>query len=51
MSNGRVARILEVTSYRPPRAGWGIRVELLKKASVDVPDTLTKEIELFAFHA
>lgn len=24
------ARILEVTSYPPPRAGWGIRVEYLK---------------------
>jgi len=24
-------RILEVTSYPPPRAGWGIRVEFLKK--------------------
>jgi glycosyltransferase involved in cell wall biosynthesis len=27
----RKARILEVTSYPPPRAGWGIRVEFLKK--------------------
>ena len=27
-----MARILEVTSYPPPRAGWGIRVEFLKKA-------------------
>jgi glycosyltransferase involved in cell wall biosynthesis len=26
------AQILEVTSYPPPRAGWGIRVEFLKKA-------------------
>jgi glycosyltransferase involved in cell wall biosynthesis len=25
------ARILEVTSYPPPRAGWGIRVEFVKK--------------------
>jgi glycosyltransferase involved in cell wall biosynthesis len=25
------ARILEVTSYPPPRAGWGIRVEFIKK--------------------
>jgi glycosyltransferase involved in cell wall biosynthesis len=25
------ARLLEVTSYPPPRAGWGIRVEFLKK--------------------
>ena len=25
------AKILEVTSYPPPRAGWGIRVEYLKK--------------------
>jgi hypothetical protein len=24
------ARILEITSYPPPRAGWGIRVEYLK---------------------
>jgi glycosyltransferase involved in cell wall biosynthesis len=33
MSNGAaVAKILEVTSYPPPRAGWGIRVEFLKKA-------------------
>lgn len=24
-------RLLEVTSYPPPRAGWGIRVEFLKK--------------------
>lgn len=32
MTGGRPARILEVTSYPPPRAGWGIRVEFLKKA-------------------
>jgi glycosyltransferase involved in cell wall biosynthesis len=33
MSNGTaVVRILEVTSYPPPRAGWGIRVEFLKRA-------------------
>ena len=25
------AKVLEVTSYPPPRAGWGIRVEFLKK--------------------
>jgi glycosyltransferase involved in cell wall biosynthesis len=31
MTTGRAARILEVTSYPPPRAGWGIRVEFLKK--------------------
>lgn len=31
MSPARPARILEVTSYPPPRAGWGIRVEFLKK--------------------
>lgn len=29
MTPGR--RILEVTSYPPPRAGWGIRVEFLKR--------------------
>jgi glycosyltransferase involved in cell wall biosynthesis len=29
--NASAARILEVTSYPPPRAGWGIRVEYLKK--------------------
>jgi glycosyltransferase involved in cell wall biosynthesis len=27
----RPVRILEVTSYPPPRAGWGIRVQFLKK--------------------
>jgi glycosyltransferase involved in cell wall biosynthesis len=27
----RPAKILEVSSYPPPRAGWGIRVEFLKK--------------------
>jgi glycosyltransferase involved in cell wall biosynthesis len=27
----RRARILEITSYPPPRAGWGVRVEFLKK--------------------
>jgi len=27
----RPAHILEVTSYPPPRAGWGMRVEFLKK--------------------
>jgi glycosyltransferase involved in cell wall biosynthesis len=31
MTSGGSARILEVTSYPPPRAGWGIRVEFLKK--------------------
>ena len=31
MSGQRRARILEITSYPPPRAGWGIRVEFLKK--------------------
>jgi glycosyltransferase involved in cell wall biosynthesis len=31
MSRTSTARILEVTSYPPPRAGWGIRVEFLKK--------------------
>lgn len=30
VESGR-ARLLEVTSYPPPRAGWGIRVEFLKK--------------------
>jgi len=25
------AKILEITSYPPPRAGWGVRVEFLKK--------------------
>jgi len=28
---GAKASVLEVTSYPPPRAGWGIRVEYLKK--------------------
>lgn len=31
MTSDTPARILEVTSYPPPRAGWGIRVEFLKK--------------------
>jgi glycosyltransferase involved in cell wall biosynthesis len=31
MTSHAPARILEVTSYPPPRAGWGIRVEFLKK--------------------
>jgi glycosyltransferase involved in cell wall biosynthesis len=31
----RTARILEVTSYPPPRAGWGIRVEYVKKRLED----------------
>ena len=31
MTSTRRAQILEVTSYPPPRAGWGIRVEFLKK--------------------
>lgn len=30
-SSDSPAKILEVTSYPPPRAGWGIRVEFLKK--------------------
>ena len=28
----RAVRILQVTSYPPPRAGWGVRVEFLKRA-------------------
>ena len=31
-ASSAVANILEVTSYPPPRAGWGIRVEFLKRA-------------------
>lgn len=31
MNAPAIRRILEVTSYPPPRAGWGIRVEFLKK--------------------
>lgn len=27
-----VRKILQITSYPPPRAGWGVRVEFLKKA-------------------
>ena len=27
----RPAKILEITSYPPPRAGWGVRVEFLKR--------------------
>src|SRR5690606_18373815 len=25
------ARILQITSYPPPRAGWGVRVQFLKR--------------------
>ena len=32
MSYGAQARILEVASYPPPRSGWSVRVEFLKKA-------------------
>ena len=32
MTNGvQAARILEISSYPPPRAGWNVRVEFLKK--------------------
>ena len=31
MTDRAQKRILEVSSYPPPRAGWGIRVEFLKK--------------------
>jgi glycosyltransferase involved in cell wall biosynthesis len=31
MTRPEPTRLLEVTSYPPPRAGWGIRVEFLKK--------------------
>jgi glycosyltransferase involved in cell wall biosynthesis len=31
MTTAARTRLLEVTSYPPPRAGWGIRVEFLKK--------------------
>ena len=31
MTPAAPVRLLEVTSYPPPRAGWGIRVEFLKK--------------------
>jgi glycosyltransferase involved in cell wall biosynthesis len=31
VSSTAAARILEVTSYPPPRAGWAVRVEFLKK--------------------
>jgi glycosyltransferase involved in cell wall biosynthesis len=30
-ATARRAKILEITSYPPPRAGWGVRVEFLKK--------------------
>ena len=28
----QVARILEITSYPPPRAGWGVRVEHVRRS-------------------
>ena len=31
MSAATATRLLEVTSYPPPRAGWGVRVEFLKR--------------------
>ena len=31
MRPSKPAKILEITSYPPPRAGWGVRVEFLKK--------------------
>lgn len=31
-SSGTVTRVLQITSYPPPRAGWGMRVYFLKKA-------------------
>jgi len=31
MARAEAAKILEITSYPPPRAGWGVRVEFLKK--------------------
>lgn len=31
MTDAKGARILEVCSYPPPRTGWGVRVEYLKK--------------------
>jgi len=31
-SNNHARKILEITSYPPPRAGWGVRVSFLKNA-------------------
>lgn len=31
MNNSGSVKILQITSYPPPRAGWGVRVEFLKK--------------------
>jgi glycosyltransferase involved in cell wall biosynthesis len=31
MTDRRSAKVLEVTSYPPPRAGWAVRVEFLKR--------------------
>jgi glycosyltransferase involved in cell wall biosynthesis len=31
MTGSRRVKILQITSYPPPRAGWGVRVEFLKK--------------------
>jgi glycosyltransferase involved in cell wall biosynthesis len=36
MSAAPRTRILEVTSYPPPRAGWGVRVQFLKKRLEDL---------------
>ena len=31
MSSASVRKILEITSYPPPRAGWGVRVQFVKR--------------------
>jgi glycosyltransferase involved in cell wall biosynthesis len=33
--NQKKAKILEITSYPPPRAGWGVRVSFVKEALVN----------------
>ena len=34
MNNNNSQKILEISSYPPPRAGWGVRVSFLKKALI-----------------
>ena len=33
--NGKPKKILEISSYPPPRAGWGIRVSFVKEALIE----------------
>ena len=34
-ANGQAKKILEISSYPPPRAGWGVRVSFVKQALIE----------------